>query len=104
MKTLEKLLEKLEYKMIQAKESEPCSRKCSGRFTFGDCIVTFYASSGEKDVEVWDSKNDKNLDNIAQWLVDNSLDFDDIEVEEPEDEWNINGFRSEIDYLTYKYG
>ena len=61
MKNLNKLLEKLECKMIQARESDPCSRKCSGRFTFVDCIVTFYASSGEKDVEVWDSKNDKKI-------------------------------------------
>lgn len=103
MKQLGNLLEKLESKLIEARESDPCSRKCSGRFTFGNCIVTFYATSQDKGIEIWNSNKDTYLDNIARWLEKNSLDFDDIEVED-EDMWDSHGFRDESDYLNYKYG
>lgn len=102
MEILDNLLEKFESRLIEARESDPNDRKCSGKFTFDNCIVSFYASSGEKDIEIWNPAKDTYLDNIAQWVAKNSLDFDDIEVEN-EDSWDSHGFRDSADYYNFRY-
>lgn len=41
--------------------------------------------------------------NIEKYIADRLCDYDSIEVED-DDEWNVNGFKDESDYIRYRFG
>lgn len=75
--------------------------------------ATAHGDFGDMEVEVWlDSSvaevhilrdNGREYPNIEQYISDRIVDYDSIEVRN-DDVWNAHGFRSEADYIKYKYG
>lgn len=102
MKPLEKLLKKFEDRLTDAWQQSVDEDRCKGKFTFGKLIVSFKTVGSDKYITVWNPVKDIYLDNIAEWLEENSIGVDEIEREES-DVWNLNGFSNEADYINYKY-
>lgn len=92
MNTLYKLLRTLLWKAGSSHEAK-------GSFPFGSCIITYALVGNGGTIEVHNPLKDIYLDNIAEWLMLNSTDRCTQSTE-----WNDHGFRSEADYLNYKYG
>ena len=101
MKPLEKLLKKFEDRLTDACQQSVDEDRCKGKFTFGKLIVSFKTVGSDKYITVWNPVKDIYLDNIAEWLEENSIGVDEIEREES-DVWNLNGFSNEADYINYK--
>lgn len=59
-------------------------------------------SSRSKDIEIYEPATDRFYVNVADWLCEHTVSFNEIEVEEA-DEWDVHGFRDEQDYINYKY-
>lgn len=103
MKILDRLIIRTERKMQQARDAHPGDNRCSGSFTFANCIVTFSMSLTHKDIEIWNPVRDTYLDCIAEHIKKSTPHFSDLKVDET-DEWDNHGFASETDYIRYKYG
>jgi len=69
-----------------------------GSFQFGNHTISYYIGERSNLVEVHNPARDTYLDRVADYLT--SL----IQPCEEEDEWNVNGFRDESDYIKYKFG
>lgn len=102
MKPLEKLLKKFEDRLADAWQQSVDEDRCKGKFTFGKLIVSFKTVGSDKYITVWNPVKDIYLDNIAEWLEENSIGVDEIEREEF-NVWDSHGFANEADYISYKY-
>lgn len=69
-----------------------------GSFQFGNHTISYSIGERSNLVEVYNPVKDNYLDRVADYLT--AL----IQPGEEEDEWNINGFRNESDYIRYKFG
>jgi hypothetical protein len=69
-----------------------------GSFQFGNHTISYSIGERSNLVEVYNQVKDIYLDRVADYLT--SL----IQPCEEEDEWNVNGFRNESDYIRYKFG
>lgn len=69
-----------------------------GSFQFGNHTISYSIGERSNLVEVYNQVKDIYLDRVADYLT--TL----IQPGEEEDEWNINGFRNESDYIRYKFG
>lgn len=99
-KTLKSLRSLFEQKLKENQEDG----RCFGSFFYGNSIITFSVGKNSKDIEVYNSVLDIFLDNVAEWLVYNSLDYSDIKKKEHIQSYICDGFSSEQDYLRYKFG
>lgn len=68
-----------------------------GSFQFGKHTIAYNIGERSNLVEVYNPVKDTYLDRVADYLI--TL----IQPCEEEDEWNINGFRDESDYISYKF-
>lgn len=103
MEILNKLIDTFNINLQEARGTNPHDDVCSGRFTFLNCIITFAYRKNSKEVEIWNPVKGTYHDIIAEHIKAVSPSFDDLQSEQS-DEWNINGFRNEADYLRYRYG
>jgi hypothetical protein len=69
-----------------------------GSFQFGNHTISYNIGDRSNLVEVYNQSKDIYLDRVADYLI--SL----IQPCDEEDEWNVNGFRDESDYIRYKFG
>lgn len=69
-----------------------------GSFQFGNHTISYNIGDRSNLVEVYNPVKGTYLDRVADYLT--IL----IQPGEEEDEWNINGFRNESDYIRYKFG
>jgi hypothetical protein len=69
-----------------------------GSFQFGNNTISYNIGDRSNLVEVYNQSKDIYLDRVADYLI--SL----IQPCDEEDEWNVNGFRDESDYIRYKFG
>ena len=69
-----------------------------GSFQFGNHTISYNIGDRSNLVEVYNTVRDTYLDRVADYLI--SL----IQPCDEEDEWNVNGFRDESDYIRYKFG
>lgn len=69
-----------------------------GSFQFGNHTISYSIGERSNLVEVYNPSKDTYLDRVADYLI--TL----IQACEEEDEWSINGFRNESDYIRYKFG
>lgn len=102
-KILDALVARTGRKMQQARECNPGENRCSGSFTFANSIITFSMSKVHKDIEVWNPVHGTFLDCVAEHVRKSTPHFSDLEVPET-GEYDNHGFRSEADYIKYKYG
>lgn len=92
MKTLDKLLERLLWKIGDSAESKGC-------FPFGNCIVKFSLTDKTREIEVYNPIKERYLDKVAEFLLN------EVELKtEYSSIWDVHGFRNESDYLRYRYG
>lgn len=103
-KKLDIIRKKVERKMLNSLVFNQDTSKMRGQFVIGGAIVTFTMTEKNKEFELWNPVKERFYDNIAEWLENNTLDYKDIEIESTNRTiWDLNGFRNEDDYLTYKY-
>ena len=102
MKILKKLQQLADEHFIESRNAYPSEPYFRGSFHFGNNLVKYRVSANGKDIEISNPKTGRYYDNIADWLCEHSISFNDIEVEET-DEWNGNGFRDEQDYYNWRY-
>jgi hypothetical protein len=69
-----------------------------GSFQFGNHTISYNIGDRSNLVEVYNQSKDIYLGRVADYLI--SL----IQPCDEEDEWNVNGFRDESDYIRYKFG
>jgi hypothetical protein len=84
------------------KEKYPYHSYATARYVINYAEFSVWVDSSFVDVCV---VSDRGFEypNIEKYISDRIVDYDSIEVCD-EDEWNLNGFRDESDYLNYKYG
>lgn len=84
------------------KEKYPYHSYATARYVINYAEFSVWVDSSFVDVCV---VSDRGFEypNIEKYISDRIVDYDRIEVCD-EDEWNLNGFRDEADYLNYKYG
>ena len=69
-----------------------------GSFQFGNHTISYNIGDRSNLVEVYNSVKDTYLDRVADYLT--KL----IHPCKEPDEWDVNGFRDEADYIRYKFG
>ena len=69
-----------------------------GSFQFGRYQVAYSIGERSNLVEVYNPVKDTYLDRVADYLTDL------IQPCEDPDEWDVNGFRDESDWIRYKFG
>lgn len=69
-----------------------------GSFQFGNHTIAYNIGERSNLVEVYNPVKDTYLDRVADYLMNL------IQPCEEEDEWNVNGFRDESDFIRYKFG
>lgn len=99
---LDKLLSKLDRELTSSRENNPSDISTVGRFKFGRHIISYVFDDEGCEVEVFNPVLDTFLDNVSFFLEERCIMWNQIEVEEP-DEWDVNGFRDEEDYIYWKY-
>ena len=99
---LDKLLSKLDRELTSSRENNPSDISTVGRFKFGRHIISYVFDDEGCEVEVFNPVLDTFLDNVSFFLEERCIMWSQIEVEEP-DEWDVNGFRDEEDYIYWKY-
>lgn len=105
MKILKKLLQKLNDSLTAERQSYPDDIFVGSSFKFGNHKVWFSFTDAGCEVEVVNTNTGKFLDNVAHYLSQHCLSWEEIELDtEPDDIWNNHGFSSESDYLKYRYG
>lgn len=103
MKILKSLQQETERHFIERRNEYPAETYFSGCLHFGKYLVDYWVSANGKDIEISNPEKDRYYDNVADWLCDHTINFQDIEIEET-DEWDCHGFRDEQDFINYKYG
>lgn len=102
MEILDKLIDKLDRKLGEARRDNPNDTTLAGRFTFGRHIVRYVFTPKGCEVEIYNPVLDTFLDRISFHCESCVTPWDSIEAEETDD-WDLHGFRDEVDYLRYKF-
>lgn len=100
------IINRLNEKLERERNNSPyethvtCSLRI-GNYTF-DCYMD---DKNTKEVNVFNDKNyDREYPNVSEFLSKSILDWEDLEADPEESEWEHNGFRNECDYLRWRFG
>lgn len=105
MKVLEQLIHKLNDRLTAERQSYPDDIFVGSSFKFGNHKVWFSFTDAGCEVEVYNLTKERYLDNVAHYLSQHCLSWEEIDINtEPDDIWNNHGFSSESDYIKYRYG
>ena len=103
LKPLNKIIDRLNEAVKEARNGD--YRDCdylSATIKEGKVRFKVYLDdSGIAEVEIHGKKG-REYPNIEEYFAERIVRWDDIELEEEPDEWNLNGFRDEEDYFKWK--
>lgn len=103
LKPLNKIIDRLNEAVKEARNGD--YRDCdylSATVKEGKVRFKVYLDdSGIAEVEIHGKKG-REYPNIEEYMAERIIHWDDIELEEEPDEWNLNGFRDEEDYYRWK--
>lgn len=81
--------------------------RCCASINYKGYSITAWITNHDAEAEVCYNGNRESLhdhSNIEEYIASYVTLLCDIDIEEPDDEWNEHGFSSYQDYLNYRYG
>lgn len=103
---LNKLLDRLDKELEEARKEEPGADHVEGMFMFGRHEVVFFFTEIGCVLEI--NRRYRNdfvfSDNVAEYCVKRCVRWCQIDAGKESDDYDIHGFRDEADYVKYKFG
>ena len=103
MEKLNNIVRRINDMLVADKQNKyPYHKYATANLNLLNVSIEVWLDSSSVEVTVY-RDNGREYPNIESYISEHIVDYDSIDIND-EDEWSLNGFRNETDYLNYKYG